>query len=574
MKKGSIFRKLLLYLLCACLLTASIAVGIYAFTGADLFARRIADEMMPRAYGVARLASRYLTGQVSYDSFIDFSLQEQRGASIYIYDENGNLLEYAADQSVERNHAFLQSCAASVLETGAPFTSTRWRTGNGILVGVPVEDNMRRVVGVILISKPTNEVRAAMNALILASLTSCLAVALIMLIPVYLISRRISDPIRRMTEVSAAMANGDFSVRADEGQNDEIGRLGHTLNHLCAQLNATISDLVLARNRLHVILDGLHEGVIALDADSGVVYGNHAAIQLLDCANEAGLSAQLAPVLPLCREAVTANESRTTLLTRQERKLLLMISPSQQSSDMLPGTVVVIQDVTAAERLEQTRREYVANVSHELRTPIASIRSLAETLNDGLIKKEEDRSRYYGYILRESMRLSRLINDLLELSRLQSGSVALEKQPFDLAVLLQETVERMRTVASYSDIAVELDLPQGLDPTVCSNRDRIEQVLVALIDNAIKFASDDGKIIVTAAQEDDRVLVTVRNTGHIGSTDLPHLFERFYKADASHSDGGTGLGLAIVQEVLTLLGERIEARNEGEYVAFCFTVSR
>jgi len=214
-------------------------------------------------------------------------------------------------------------------------------------------------------------------------------------------------------------------------------------------------------------------------------------------------------------------------------------------------------------------------VSHELRTPISSIRSLAETLNDGLVTAEEDRSRYYGYILRESLRLSRLINDLLELSRLQSGAVALEKSAFNLCDAIEEVVDQMGMTAAYSGIQVKTEFRCSAPLAVRSNRDRIEQALVALLDNAIKFARDEGTIVVdtTLAEDGARAIVSVRNTGHIDEKHLPHLFERFYKADAAHSDGGTGLGLAIVQEVLHQLGESIEAANEGENAVFRFTVA-
>lgn len=312
-----------------------------------------------------------------------------------------------------------------------------------------------------------------------------------------------------------------------------------------------------------------------MDHNGNMVYANPSARSLLHCAADAELLEKLEPVWPLCQQTAADGGSRSMLIDERDSKLHLTVSPTAQSGESAPDMIIVIQDVTAAERLEQTRRDYVANVSHELRTPIASIRSLAETLNDGLIKTEDDRSRYYGYILRESMRLSRLINDLLELSRLQSSAIALEKAPFSLNELLEEVTDRMRTVASYSGISVALNLPEGQALTAFSNRDRVEQVLVALIDNAIKFASDDGRIIVEArhAESKPQALIAVRNTGHIGQDDLPHLFERFYKADTSHSDGGTGLGLAIVQEVLALLGEQIEAENDGDYVVFRFTVA-
>ena len=173
------------------------------------------------------------------------------------------------------------------------------------------------------------------------------------------------------------------------------------------------------------------------------------------------------------------------------------------------------------------------------------------------------------------MRLSRLINDLLDLSRLQSGAIALEKNDFHLDGIISEVVEQTSLVASYSGIRVSENWHCEKPLLVHSNSDRIEQVMIALIDNAIKFASDDGSIIldVKRSEEFNRAIVSVMNPGLIPEEHLPHLFERFYKADMAHTDGGTGLGLAIVHEILSHLGETIEAKNEGEFAVFRFTVS-
>ena len=576
MKKGSIFQKFLFFLIFGCVLTSVLAVFVYIVTGAGVHASRIAEEMLPRAQSMARLATRLQSGQVSYDSFLDFSLKGQQGTRVYIFDEDANLIAYTTEDLADDSTVSdtILEYGQQVVDTGEELVSTKWRSDDGIVVGVAITDNMQRIVGAILMSRPTDEVYSSLMGFVRALILSSVIAAVFMVIPAYFISRRMTNPIRRMTHASAAMAGGDFSVRAEENRGDEIGQLGIALNHLSDQIRRNISDLVLARNRLHMILDGLQEGVIALEADNTLIYKNQAACQLLGVCAEQELLSVLAPVLPLCEKVLLGENAQSVMLDVGEKKLLMVVSLSQETSEVAPGTVIVVQDVTAAERLEQTRRDYVANVSHELRTPIASIRSLAETLNDGLVKSADDRSRYYGYILRESLRLSRLINDLLELSRLQSGAIALEKKPFDLGGVVSEVTEQMGLVASYSGIRIETEWDCEQPVTVNSNRDRIEQVLIALVDNAIKFASDDGLITLefSMPENGEKVLVAVKNTGHIGEADISHLFERFYKADASHSDGGTGLGLAIVHEILTHLGETIEAKNEDGNAVFRFTI--
>ena len=533
--------------------------------------------MLPRAESMSRLATRLQSGQIAYDSFLDFTLKEQQGTRVYIFDENATLIAYTTENQ-KMDEPVSQSIldeGAKVVKSGEQFVSTKWRSTDGVVVGVPITDNLQRVTGAILMSRSSYEVYSSLMSFVRALMLSSLVASVAMIIPAYFISRQMAKPIRTMTRASAAMASGNFSVRADESRDDEIGQLGAALNHLSTQLQRNISNLILARNRLHVILDGLREGVIALEADHSLIYKNQAACQLLGVCAEEDMMRALEPVLPLCDEVRQSGEAKSQTLNFGERKLLLVVSLSQETSELAPGTVIVAQDVTEAERLEQTRKDYVANVSHELRTPIASIRSLAEALNDGLVKKEDDRSRYYGYILRESMRLSRLINDLLELSRLQSGAIALEKTDFHLDGVISEVVEQTGLVASYSGIRVSERWHCEKPLLVHSNSDRIEQALIALIDNAIKFAADDGVIIldVKRSEEQSRAIVSVMNTGHIPEQHLPHLFERFYKADMAHTDGGTGLGLAIVHEILSHLGEAIEAQNEGEFAVFRFTIA-
>lgn len=226
-----------------------------------------------------------------------------------------------------------------------------------------------------------------------------------------------------------------------------------------------------------------------------------------------------------------------------------------------------------SEKLEQTRRDYVANISHELKTPVASIRAMSETLRDGLINDEEKTLRYYDHILKESMRLSRLVDDLLELSRLQSGTAALKQANMDLLPVLEASAETFEQIADDSGINFTFEKPEYL-PTVFSNADRIQQVLVILIDNAMKHTPEDGHVALIVTQDQELIRITVKDSGEgIQPEDLPHVFERFYKSDKSHSTGGTGLGLSIAREVLAAMGETITVSSTpGEGTEFTFTV--
>lgn len=224
-------------------------------------------------------------------------------------------------------------------------------------------------------------------------------------------------------------------------------------------------------------------------------------------------------------------------------------------------------------KLEQTRRDYVANISHELRTPIASIRAMSETLKDGLIENNEKKQLYYDHILRESLRLSRLVDDLLELSRLQSNGVAVVKTNTDILPTLISSATSFWQTAEDAGIKLEFLHPGEL-PLVYANCDRIEQILVILLDNAMKHTPEGGTVFIETEIGKSEMLVTVRDTGEgISPEDLPHVFERFYKSDKSRSSDGTGLGLSIAKEALGMLGESISAKSTlGEGSAFCFTI--
>ena len=228
-----------------------------------------------------------------------------------------------------------------------------------------------------------------------------------------------------------------------------------------------------------------------------------------------------------------------------------------------------------AKVLEQTRRDYIANVSHELKTPVSSIRAIGEVLNDDIIKDNIDQKKYYSMILRESVRLELLIEDMLELSRLQSGNIAIEKSVVNIEELLKDVVEEFEIKAD--DLDIEFITPKNIkNTTVYTNKNRIIQVLIILLDNAFKFTHIEGCVSINILDEEDFITISVCDTGvGIDSGDISFVFDRFYKADKSHSSIGTGIGLSIAAEIMKLLEEEIYVEskvNEGS--KFTFTIHK
>lgn len=571
MFKDTILRRIVVIILLSVLLSAVLTTAAFYYSGGRVFSGIKAKELRPRAEYLANITAEYLQGLITKETY---ERSIGRGfkvwdASMYAYDACGDLFAYPASEDSTVNKDAISGLLQNVLK-GESVYSPNTKNHAGVLIGEPVVSRFGNVIGALFLVKPLNELNAAMGSLIYALIISMIASSLIMILPAYLGSRSIVRPIRQMNVTANAMAGGNFTAKAEEEGTDELVQLGRSLNHLSAALSATISDLTLEKNRLHAVINGIGEGIIAIDAEGKIIKTNSAALRLLG-----GSYADDITALPAYRQAaedigcVLGGETVSKELKVRDRILRVAITPLTDGGRG-EGAVMLIRDITEASRLEQTRTEYVANVSHELRTPIASIRGLADALNDGLVKKDEDKARYYGYILRESMRLSRLIDDLLELSRLQSGTIAFKKQFISINELIEDVADRYVSAAREKGLNVEIDI--GEPYKVYTNPDRAEQVLVALTDNAIKYGYS-GTLRFSAEKKGDSLYISVSNPGSIADEDIDHVFERFYKADKAHAGQGTGLGLSIVNEVLELLGERIWVKSENGTVTFTFTLS-
>ena len=571
MFKDTILRRIVVIILLSVLLSAVLTTAAFYYSGGRVFSGIKAKELRPRAEYLANITAEYLQGLITKETY---ERSIGRGfkvwdASMYAYDACGDLFAYPANEDSTVNKDAISGLLQNVLK-GETVYSPNTKNHAGVLIGEPVVSRFGNVIGALFLVKPLNELNAAMGSLIYALIISMIASSLIMILPAYLGSRSIVRPIRQMNVTANAMAGGNFTAKAEEEGTDELVQLGRSLNHLSAALSATISDLTLEKNRLHAVINGIGEGIIAIDAEGKIIKTNSAALRLLG-----GSYADDITALPAYRQVaedigcVLGGETVSKELKVRDRILRVAITPLTDGGRG-EGAVMLIRDITEASRLEQTRTEYVANVSHELRTPIASIRGLADALNDGLVKKDEDKARYYGYILRESMRLSRLIDDLLELSRLQSGTIAFKKQFISINELIEDVADRYVSAAREKGLNVEIDI--GEPYKVYTNPDRAEQVLVALTDNAIKYGYS-GTLRFSAEKKGDSLYISVSNPGSIADEDIDHVFERFYKADKAHAGQGTGLGLSIVNEVLGLLGERIWAKSENGTVTFTFTLS-
>ena len=590
-KRGTLFRRLLLLQVMTILVLAVVVGASFMRFSGPAFTRVRADEVVSKVQAVATYFQQYMQGQLSYkdmQSAISAS-GTLNNSELQIYARSGDLVIFSLEKPMDfyfradspEMQGITLPVALEAITTGQSTTRTMREQTRGtdyMVVAVPLMDG-DKISGAVVLTSSMRVVQSPLDRLYILLGFSCLIAFFVMLVPLYYFLKRMVKPLQQMNAVALSMAQGNFSLRADENMKGEVGELAHSVNHLATQLGSTLEALMLERNRLQLTIDGLAEGILALDESGALLHTNPVLYDFLNIpANEQHLFEAMEEIegslLLEIKAVAQTGQPLTRNVTINGAVLHIIATPIYDEAKTCRGVVALFHDITESERLEQTRRDYVANVSHELRTPLSAVRGLTEALNDGLIKTPQDRSRYYGYILRECMRLGRLIEDLLELSRLQGGKVALKKTTVDLAQLLGDI--RMRYATLSYDLGIQFEVKSEQCPPVYSNADRIEQVLVILLDNAFKFTEEGGIVKVFTSFDDNKVSVHVSDNGAgIGREDLPHVFERFYKAEKSHSGSGTGLGLSIAKEVLTLMGEAIAVTSEiGKGTTFHFTLQR
>ena len=443
-----------------------------------------------------------------------------------------------------------------------------------IYVAVPVSE-AGRIVAVLRLAAPVEAATPAYESLRAVMLTGG-AIALLVALGIGLfVAGRVTRPVVEMQDVARQMSEGNFDVRASVRSPDEIGTLGRSLNVMAGRLREKIGDLEEEQAKATAVLDAMVEGVIATDGHDHIILINERARALFGLGRA---RAERRPLLEVIRNVDlhdVLGESRIapvgTVVSREiklaeplERVLQVHAVPLRFTGEAR-GVVMVLHDITELRRLEQVRTEFVANVSHELRTPLTAIHGYLETLLDGALEEPENARKFLEIVFRHTERLGRLTDDLTDLSNIELGRISLRLEPTVVSDVADSVLAIIAPRAVAGQVSVEAKLPAGL-PEVVVDRDRLAQILINLVDNAVKYTPKGGHVRVEGrVAEHGMVEVTVRDTGvGIPRADLPRLTERFYRVDKARSRdlGGTGLGLAIVKHLVLAHGGELDIDSE------------
>ena len=423
---------------------------------------------------------------------------------------------------------------------------------------------------IIYVRDTKDELNSILKNIVTVILRSVLIALFITIVLGFLLGRTISSPIITLTKRAEKIAGGDFESIPVSVADDEIGRLSNTFRYMSATLSDTIDEVKTEKNKIEAILQNMTDGILAFNLSGELIHINPEAQKLLGLSyiggvsfdslfNELGVDIKIGNLLYIKQDEPI--EKIATLSSKYIRFTFAAVMKDNNAD----GILVVMHDITAQEKLELSRREFVANVSHELRTPLTTVKSYAETLMDTAFDDRGVQMRFLSVIAQEADRMTRIVRDLLTLSRLD------EKRPerqsaeaIDLKSFLGGIVERMSVSAKKKEQTITYRQMNSVGEFY-SNRDKLEQVIINIISNAIKYTPSGGRIEVFSGKLYSDIYIKVTDNGiGIPKENLPRIFERFYRVDKARSrdTGGTGLGLAIAKQIMDEMGGDIKITSE------------
>lgn len=374
----------------------------------------------------------------------------------------------------------------------------------------------------------------------------------------FFLSTRITAPLRKMKQAAFEVTKGNFETKVPILTHDEIGELAIAFNQMGRQLKFNLNALNQEKEQLSSILSSMADGVITFSQNGSILITNPPADQFLQAwYYEQNMNNQSIPELPLkvvrlFESVVKSEKEQSAELTIQGKTWVILMSPLYNQTK-IRGAVAVLRDMSEERKLDKLRKDFIANVSHELRTPISMLQGYSEAIIDDIASTEEEKKEIIQVIYDESLRMGRLVNELLDLARMEAGHVQLHVAEIEMVELAERVVRKFQGIAKEQDIRLELQTNAQIKLPATIDADRIEQVLTNLIDNAIRHTPKGGKVTLGINSNQTEVHLSVEDTGvGIPEEDLPFVFERFYKADKARTRGksGTGLGLAIAKNIV------------------------
>lgn len=446
-------------------------------------------------------------------------------------------------------------------------------------VAVPVKDD-GKIMGIARVALPLTQIEANVGRFRQLILAASLTIALLTGILVFIITERITRRLRELVSLVERVAHGDLNARIFYPSRDELGQLAMAFNRMGDELQARMQALAERQNTLSNVLNYMTDGVVIIDGAGLIKLLNPAAAKILGLSEKEAIGQSFpaavrhSQIIEIWRQCQEKCEEQSDTFELNNYFLQAIFTPlGDKTKD---GCLALFRDLTQIRRLETIRRDFIANISHELRTPMAALKALVETLKESALEDLPAAKRFIKRMDEEVESLTKLVEELLELSKIEAGQAPMRLAPISLTEILLPPLERLRIQIERANLTLTVDLPPDL-PLVLADAEQMQRVVTNLLHNAIKFTPPGGRITVRAylvEQREPEVVVEIADTGiGIPPEHLPRIFERFYKVDRARAGGGTGLGLAIAKHVVQAHGGRIWAEStEGQGSTFYFTL--
>jgi two-component system sensor histidine kinase VicK len=542
----------------------------YHFDAVDDKLNDVAEIILPSLEGYDDLLTNSSELQLLVDNTMNLGIREE----VYVVAADNNLIVATTTANVGRNSSDILEIPLLLAGSMGEVKTQNIEIASGNTI-IRVMDrvfpivNEGEITGLLYIRYDLKEVfdnlNNSMNIIIQATFLALIITFMIGSI----VSKSITDPINEITAKASRMASGHFDQLVEVKSNDEIGKLGEMFNILTRRLDTTLDEMSRETSKLETIINYMDDGLIAVSKDNRIIHLNPKVSEMLDLTEETiedfnFFISVYDPKLSV-KKILEGEENLigTEIISFKESIYRVNYAPYKNDRGIFDGIVYVFQDVTEQQKLDEMRKDFVANVSHELKTPLTSIKSYTETILDGMVDDPDMQRQFLTVVNSEADRMTRLVRDLLQLSNFDAKKVVFDKEFNDYNELLTKTMMKLKVTADQKSQTFtyesKVERMEGY-----FDYDRIEQVVLNVMSNAIKYTPEHGSVSVELREEDAYAVIAISDTGMgIPAKDIPFVFDRFYRVDKARSRemGGTGLGLSIAREIIESHGGEIDVQS-------------
>ncbi|MFL0198754.1 ATP-binding protein [Clostridium sp. WILCCON 0269] len=555
----------------AVIIISTLLIGIIALS---IFKNKIYEvkrnNMKKHSIEISKILKPYMPKDIKRKEFTDIIslIDSIDNAEIWIIDLNGNIITTSNSNNsnlIYINNADINKLYGSIIKkvlTGSDEYGEMYNPYYGeymMTTAISIKNDNNNIIGAVILHSPLSDLSNSMNKFFIYLIFALLGEIFLSGFIGYYFSKNITKPIKIINSSALKLARGHYGIKTNIYQKDEIGELSNSFDLLSLKLKYTIGKLFEEKTKLSNVLTSMNEGILAMDKNFNIININQSALNLLspkDTKSRTSISSTLSKlnILEDFNFSIINNAKKNLAREYLNKILNFSISPIKNNSNKVIGGVILIQDISEKEKLEQMRKDFISNVSHEFRTPLTVIKGNLESIIDGMTKPKYIRNTCIT-LLKETNRLERMVKDLLNLSKLESGKLDINFSELDVNMIINDTLRNLSLLINAKSINLQLSLEDNLPP-LFSDYDKLKQLLIIFLDNGIKFSQNKGCLNIQTYAYGNNIFIVIEDNGiGIPEEQIQYLGEKFFKADKSRTSNteGTGLGLSIAKKLVKVL---------------------